>query len=72
MDFVFYLRKVKNAVKSAKKASRTKGGIAMKVKSLYKSPEIELIDLFKGTADVMSLSGGSFNIDGYDDSDFVL
>jgi len=45
----------------------------MKEKSLYQSPQIEFEDLFKDTADVMSASsGGSYNIDGYDDSDFIL
>ena len=45
----------------------------MKKKSLYQSPEIELIDLFKGQVDVMGASsGGSFLIDGYDDSEFIL
>ena len=45
----------------------------MKVKNLYESPEIKFENLFEDTADVMSASsGGSFNIDGYDDSDFIL
>ena len=43
----------------------------MKVKSLYQSPEMELVVL--GTADVLDASlAGTFNADGYDETDFVF
>ena len=52
-------------------APKIKGGVVMGKKNLYKSPMVDYIESIN-MADVLSVSGGSFVLDGYDESDFEL
>ena len=40
-------------------------------RNLYKSPMVDFVEEIN-MADVLSESGGAFNLDGYDESDFEL